>query len=185
MIEYRTKRPALMYECWMSDVRCPTAISIPGRVSSLWQTDVTHPSSHLHFCPLESTSVFSLNWPCFTASNLNTGYISVAFHFMWKHSGCQKCQYLPEFLPTSTNSGYWACFCPIAREGLIPWCTLWNTTPFFLPSPPLNLQTVQPPFLCNPPHLYWFFVNTLPSKSQFFHWTSKILKFFIQTHLIF
>ena len=32
----------------------------------------------------------------------------------------------------------------------------------FLAKPPLNLQTVQVPFLGNPPPLYWFFVNSPP-----------------------
>ena len=52
---------------------------------------------------------------------------------------------------------------------------------YFLPSPPLNRQTLQALphlFLGNPPRLYWFFVNPRP-KSPIFQWTSKILKFFI------
>ena len=36
--------------------------------------------------------------------------------------------------------------------------------PSFLPSPPLNLQTVQAPFWAIPP-LYWFFENP---KNKFF-----------------
>ena len=34
-----------------------------------------------------------------------------------------------------------------------------NITPFFLTKPPLNRQTVQAPFLGNPPPLHWFFVT--------------------------
>ena len=41
-----------------------------------------------------------------------------------------------------------------------------NTTPFSCQPSPLNQQTVQAPFLGNP-----------PSKSLFFQWTPKILKF--------
>ena len=39
-----------------------------------------------------------------------------------------------------------------------------NTTPSFLPSSLLNLQSVQPPlpFLAIPPPLYWFFINPPP-----------------------
>ena len=50
----------------------------------------------------------------------------------------------------------------------------------FLPSPPLNLQTVKAaPFLGNPP-LYWFFVNpSPPPKSRIFQWNQIILRFFI------
>ena len=44
-------------------------------------------------------------------------------------------------------------------------------------SPP-NLQTVQAPFLGNPP-LYVGFSWTYPLKSRIFQWTPKMLKFFI------
>ena len=62
----------------------------------------------------------------------------------------------------------------IVRIGV--WAPLKNTTPFSLAKHPLNLQTVQSPFLDNPPP--WFFVNH-PPKSQIVQWTPKILKFFI------
>ena len=48
------------------------------------------------------------------------------------------------------------------------------TTPF-LPSPPLNLQSVQVPLFRQFLAIYWFFVNP-PPISQ---WTTTILKFFI------
>ena len=48
----------------------------------------------------------------------------------------------------------------------------------FLPSPPVNQQTVEaPPFLGNSPHILVF--GDPPSKSQIFQWTPKVLKFFI------
>ena len=53
------------------------------RGSLLRQTDATHPSSHLHFCPLESAGVFYLNQPCFIKdSTPDTSLIDIAFHFM-------------------------------------------------------------------------------------------------------
>ena len=64
-----------------------------------------------------------------------------------------------------------------AHLGISP---LKNTTSLFLSKPPLNRQTVQAPSLFRQSllyPLYWFFVN--PPKSRIFHWTSKILKFFI------
>ena len=54
-----------------------------------------------------------------------------------------------------------------------------NTTPSFLPSSPLNLQTVQgPPFLGNPPpiSLYQFFVKS-PLKVGFFSERPKYQSF--------
>ena len=53
-----------------------------------------------------------------------------------------------------------------------------KNTPFLFHQalPPLNLQTVLPPFLANPP-IYWFFCD-LPPKNQIFQWT-PIIKFFI------
>ena len=53
-----------------------------------------------------------------------------------------------------------------------------NTTPSFLPSPPLKLANCpSPPFLGSPP----LFIGFLwpPPKSQIFQRTPKILKFFI------
>ena len=51
-------------------------------------------------------------------------------------------------------------------------------SPSFLPSPPLNLQTVQAsPFRLS--SLYISFLWTPLSKTQVFPWTPKILKFFI------
>ena len=50
--------------------------------------------------------------------------------------------------------------------------------PSFLPRPPLNQQTVQAPFLCNPPPSKLIFREPSP-KSRIFQWTLKILKFFI------
>ena len=52
--------------------------------SSLIQTDATHLSSHLHFCPLEFADIFYLNRPCFNAiyhSTLDTNFIdSLSFY---------------------------------------------------------------------------------------------------------
>ena len=51
--------------------------------------------------------------------------------------------------------------------------------PSFLPSPHLNLETVQTlSFLGNPPPLYWFFM-TPPAESRIFQWAPKMLKFLI------
>ena len=53
-----------------------------------------------------------------------------------------------------------------------------ETTPSFLPSLPLNWQTVQAPLLFrqSPPPLYWFFVN-LPQKVGFFSEPQKYSSF--------
>ena len=59
-----------------------------------------------------------------------------------------------------------------------------NTTPSFLPSPSLNLQTVQAPlFLAIRPYILFSLVY-LPSKTWIFPWTPKILKFFILHHIL-
>ena len=52
-----------------------------------------------------------------------------------------------------------------------------KTPPLFCQSPPLNLQTVQAPFLGNPPSS--FFGELSPPKSCIFQKTPEILKFFI------
>ena len=41
-----------------------------------------------------------------------------------------------------------------------------TSTPFFLPSILLNLQTIQAPFLGNKPPIYWFFMH--PQAIRFF-----------------
>ena len=69
------------------------SISYLFRGSSLRQTNATHPSSHLHFCLLESACVFYLNRPCFTAlynCPPDTRLIDIVFYFMWKYYWCQK-----------------------------------------------------------------------------------------------
>ena len=54
-----------------------------------------------------------------------------------------------------------------------------NTPTSFLPSLPLNLQTVQAP-LFRLSHIFWFFVTLPPMpKNWIFQGTSKILKSFI------
>ena len=53
-----------------------------------------------------------------------------------------------------------------------------NTTPSFLPSPPLNLQTVQTPFFWQFPPIYWFFEHP-PFKNWISGWTPEILKSYI------
>ena len=53
-----------------------------------------------------------------------------------------------------------------------------NTTPSFLPSPPLNLQIVQTPFFWQFPPIYWFFEHP-PFKNWISGWTPKILKSYI------
>ena len=62
-----------------------------------------------------------------------------------------------------------------------------NTTPSFLPSPLLNLQTIQaPPFLDNPPSILVFCeLSPPPPKSWIFQWMPKILKFFILNPVLF
>ena len=73
-------------------------------------------------------------------------------------------------------------FCTILIVHIAVSNSLKNTTPLFLPRPPLNQQTLQSPLFRQtpppPPPLYFFFVNAAP-KSQIFQWNPKILKFFI------
>ena len=57
-----------------------------------------------------------------------------------------------------------------------------NTTPSFLPSPPLNLQTVQALFFRQSP-LYIGFSWT-PLKDWIFQWTPKLLRFFIVNSIL-
>ena len=97
----------------MSQIPGQILISYFFRGSFLRQANATHPSSHLHFCPLDSVGVFHLNCPYFTAiehSTPDTSFINISFHFIWKYSRCQKWQYFFEFLLTCSNLGYWACF---------------------------------------------------------------------------
>ena len=58
--------------------------------------------------------------------------------------------------------------------------------PFFLPSSPLNLQTVQAPPLFRQSFPYiLFFLLSPPSKNWIFQLTPKLLKFFIINPIIF
>ena len=58
--------------------------------------------------------------------------------------------------------------------------------PSFLPSPPLKSANCPSPLFRQSPPLYWFSVNPPPPpKSQIFHWTPEILKFFILNNIFY
>ena len=69
----------------MSQIPSQILISHFFRGSFLRQTNAAHPSSHLHFCLLESVGVFHLYCPYFTAiehSTPDTSFMDISFHFM-------------------------------------------------------------------------------------------------------
>ena len=83
----------------------------------------------------------------------------------WDFEFCSRLDFQFFTIDERNNSVHW---------GINP--TLKNTTPSFLPSHPLNLQTVQAPFLGTPPPYISVFREP-PPKTQIFPWTPKISKF--------
>ena len=155
--------------------------------------------------PAEPTSWILIGWPRSTLSNwqrgrpthlmLITELLNIQFHrqflitysgsglvnvLLWlfdissqKRNGKEKNRFLliknkkKKMLRNIKHSVHWVSTPPSK-----------SLTHSFSPSPPLNQQTVQTPFLGNPSPYILVFCKHLP-KSRIFQWISKILKFFI------
>ena len=92
----------------------------------------------------------------------------------WDFEFCSRLDFQFFTIDERNNSVHW---------GINP--TLKNTTPSFLPSHPLNLQTVQAPFLGTPPPYISVFREPPPLKLRFFHEPQKYQSFHPSPHIIF